>query len=399
MNLTLIIPPNDFLDEETFVPPLGLLYVAMALKNKFKNIKIIPWERFKQIIYLLDERVDVVGLTGSSVHEKYFKELSKMISSSIIKIAGGPLATIASERIRDYGYIVVKGEVEAITNELMNAISKKKNKIIEGCDKFDMDIYDNVDFSLVEKYYDLHKRIGLMTSRGCIYNCAFCAKTIKRLKLRSIDNVYLEIKQLKEKYNPELFIFYDDNILINRRRFISLSKRIEDLKIKWRSQARTDFVNDEIIFYAKRSGCIQLSFGIESGSQKILDIVNKKNTTERNSKAIQICKKVGIKTKAFIMLGLPGESQETIEKTKRWVLESHPDIASLYIFYPFEGCDIYNNQQKYDIHFNKDTLGYYAGKKQYSPCIVKTSFLSSKEILKAKNNLQKTFEDAGIKVY
>ena len=398
MKLLLVIPETDFLDDSNFVPPLGLLYVAEALRIDFEDVRILGWQRFKAIAGNLESDC-VAGLTGTSAHEEYFRQLPQLVFGDIIKLAGGALATVAPGRIRNYGFdVVVQGEIEGIRDEIIEAIINHDEKIIRGHPDFNMDKYQP-DFSLVEDEFDLHKRIGIMTSRGCIHNCSFCAKVISKLRFHNIDFIGNQIKNLKQKYNPELFIFYDDNILIGRQRFLDLANHLYGLKIKWRSQARADNVDSEVIWEAKKSGCIQLSFGVESGSQKILDNVNKRIRVEDNTRAIRICRSIGLKTKAFILLGLPGESHKTIEETRNWVLENRPDIVSLYIFYPFEGCDIYQNKSKYDIEFESLDLGYYASKNGYSPCQVRTSGLESNEIIEHRNRLKCDFEKCGIKVY
>jgi len=396
MQLILILPKNSFLDEDNFVPPLGLLYVAAALKPFFKLIKILSWEEGLRYSF---EKEDVLGFGGSSIHEEQFQELGKRFPG-IFKIAGGPLPSIRPEKIQNYGFdLVVMREIEGIVDLVMEKILKREKGIIQGHSNFNLDDISTIDFSLVENKFNFHERIPIMTSRGCPYKCAFCAKIIDKIRLRNTVNLRKEIEVLKEKYNPKMFIFYDDNILMNKSRFIQLCKELQKVKIAWRSQARSDYVDDTVIKYALDSGCQYLSFGIESGSQKILNTINKSNSVNTNTKAISICKKLGLKTKVFLMIGLPGETVDTLRATKKWVLETQPDKVSLYIFHPFPGCDIYENIQRYDIQIVNKQVNYYAGKKSFSPCIIKTSHLTSIELQWAREDMVKLFQKNDIIVY
>jgi len=396
MQLILILPKNSFLDEDNFVPPLGLLYVAAALKPSFKLIKILSWEKGLRYSF---QKEDILGFGGSSIHEEQFQELGKRFQG-IFKIAGGPLPSIRPKKIQDYGFdIVVTREIEGIVELLIEKILKREKGIIRGHPNFKLDDIQTIDFSLVENKFNFSKRLPVMTSRGCPYKCAFCAKIIDKVRLRNVVSLRKEIEVLKEKYNPKMFIFYDDNILMSKPRFIQLCKELQKIKIAWRSQARSDYVDSTVIKYALDAGCKYLSFGIESGSQKILNVVNKSNSVQTNTKAISICKKLGLKTKVFLMIGLPGETLDTLEATKKWVLENQPDRVSLYIFHPFPGCDIYENIQQYDIQIVGKQMNYYAGKGSSSPCIIRTSHLTSTELQQAREEMVKLFQKNDIIVY
>jgi radical SAM superfamily enzyme YgiQ (UPF0313 family) len=138
------------------------------------------------------------------------------------------------------------------------------------------------------------------------------------------------------------------------------------------------------------SGCRHITLGIESGSQKILDAIKKGTTIEMNTQAVQNAKDVGLKVKAFTIVGLPGETLETMEATKQWLLDNKPDDFDLQIFHPYEDSDIYQNKQNYDIDFPSD-LPYDSSWFKGNPSgYVSTSSLTTKQITDWRN---KAFEE------
>ena len=191
----LVTPENTFLDDDSFVPPLGLLYVAAEIRDRMpyiSDLQIIPWKEFVKIADSLSGET-VVGIGGTSVHEEYFRQLPKMVSGDVLKVAGGPLPTIAPERILLYGYdIVATKEFESLAEAVVDQLEgwshpTSSQMVIRGDSHIVKRITENynrleLDFSLIEDYFDLKQRIGLMTSRGCVYDCAFCAKTVKGLR-------------------------------------------------------------------------------------------------------------------------------------------------------------------------------------------------------------------------
>ena len=187
---------------------------------------------------------------------------------------------------------------------------------------------------------------------------------------------------------------YDDSFICNYKRAIELLDRIKPLNIKWKAEINSkNLYKDELARKMAEAGCVEVAIGVESGSQDILNNINKQTTIAQHTMAVKLCKRYGIKTRAYLMVGLPGESWKTINETKDWLHLAKTDSIGIGIFCPYPGSDIYNHPEKYDIkiwpHTNKDL--WFRGKQGGQKCFVSTSNLSRKEILEAKQLIEEGY--------
>jgi len=143
-----------------------------------------------------------------------------------------------------------------------------------------------------------------------------------------------EMKQIIEGYGVKFFRFLDDAFTVNRRRVLKLCEEIKDLECEWRCITRADWIDKELLEAMKEAGCVGCDFGIESGSQRILNMMNKRLTVEGNIKAIKLMKEVGLSPKVFLICGFPGETEKDIELTKRFMQVAKPDSFTLSQFTP-----------------------------------------------------------------
>jgi radical SAM superfamily enzyme YgiQ (UPF0313 family) len=149
-----------------------------------------------------------------------------------------------------------------------------------------------------------------------------------------------------------------------------------------RCSTRADKLTDQVASILKRSGFDEVCLGVESGDQIILNRIGKRTTIAANTLAMKTCRHHGLKSKAFIMIGLPGETHETIKATHKWIETAKPDKISVYMFNPLPGCDIYDNQHKYDIGFTRGEFStrYYGGDRNSITSKVFTRALSANSI-------------------
>ena len=183
-----------------------------------------------------------------------------------------------------------------------------------------------------------------MGSRGCPYECTFCASAAiwkRRIRYRSVDDIIAELKSLKNKYGLTEFVFMDDTFTIHRKRVKEFCEELirEDMGLKWRCSSRADFVNVQILNLLKRSGCTGISVGVESGSDRILRLMKKGVTVENIRRAAKLIKKHGFDFIALFVVGLPYEPADDIRKTIDIIKEIKPDSMNLSTFFPYPGTE------------------------------------------------------------
>jgi anaerobic magnesium-protoporphyrin IX monomethyl ester cyclase len=208
-----------------------------------------------------------------------------------------------------------------------------------------------LDLSSYHREVEGKKVTSVITSRGCPYTCNFCCKDVHgtKVRLRGVDDVINEIKEIKKNYGFESFIFYDDIFTLYRKRLSNLCDQLKDLNITFRCNGRAGINTFEDYVKLKEAGCEEIAFGIESGSQKILDKINKRTTVEKNIESIINAKKAGLTTKAFLIVGFPGESQKTVNETKAFMNKANPDKFTVFAFVPLPGCDVWKHPKEYGI--------------------------------------------------
>jgi radical SAM superfamily enzyme YgiQ (UPF0313 family) len=192
----------------------------------------------------------------------------------------------------------------------------------------------------------------------------------KGIYLRSVQNIIDELVVIKH-FGFEAVMFYDDSIAINKERLINLCKSIKRLGFVWRCFVRSDQMSEELFQRMAEAGCYEVLIGIESGSNRILKNICKNETVEQHKNAVKWAKMAGIKVKALMIAGLPGENWESIEESKNFIKEAKPDSLDVTILSVYPGCDIHTNPQKYDIQFTDPT--WYKGRQGEYQSTVKTS--------------------------
>lgn len=183
----------------------------------------------------------------------------------------------------------------------------------------------------------------LYTSKGCPFKCSFCTVAGTEWKPRSADRIIEELRYLKRSYGLRTASFFDETFTLDRNRIMHLSKALveEDLDINWYCNTRAHLVDRELLSIMRKAGCRGISYGIESGSQKILDSASKHITVVQARDAIAWAKEVGIKTFCSFILGLPGENWRTVGETIRFVKETLPTSAQFNVAVPYPGTKLY----------------------------------------------------------
>ena len=366
-------------------PPLGLLYVSGYLKKNGVDHEVFDgtFRSFQDLKHQLEnQKPDTIGLYANFLTRKNILKIMDHIRSSealrdIKIITGGPDVRHHKENYLQYGadYLVV-GEGEVTFYELVNKLTKgddpdkiqgiafKKNGgdviftderlHLKNLDELPLPSRDKIDLQLYLDAWKSHHGSNSMTintQRGCPFSCRWCSHAVfgDTYRRRSPDAVVDEIEHLTKEYHPDSFWFVDDVFTMSEKwleEFASLIK-IRNLQISYECITRSDKLNEEVIKTLKDSGCTLVWIGAESGSQKVIDLMDRRVDVHQVREMIQLAKEHGIQTGTFIMLGYPGETPEDIDASIAHLKESDPDYFTINEAYPIKGTKMYTDVESY----------------------------------------------------
>ncbi len=195
--------------------------------------------------------------------------------------------------------------------------------------------------------YSGDRPTAMVSSRGCPYHCVYCLwpDTLygHRFRARSAVNVVDEVEHVVRDYGVDEIYFDDDCLTLDKKRVLEMCRLLteREIDVKWIVQARVDTVDREVLAAMKEAGCHYILFGVESGSPKMLEVMKKRITLDRVREAFRDCRELGIKTQAFFLFGVPGETEETIEETIEFAKELDADSTQFAIAIPHPGTELY----------------------------------------------------------
>ena len=384
MKVLLINPPQTFYpgsEQPAGNLPIGLMYIAAVLQRTEVKVEILdafmvaatfqkngdaisvgmPFEQIKQKI--ITSKPDIVGISGpfTCQIENSIKvsDLAKEVNPSILTVMGGPHVTLVPKEFLEEAKsvdIAVTGEGECSMLEVVQTFEGKKQlgqilgiayrqngkvivnsprPLIKNLDEFPYPAYDLVNMEL---YLDPQKigyrsfqnrAISMITSRGCPFNCCFCAVHLhmgQKFRAHSAEYVLDHMQFVVDKFKVKNIFFEDDNLTLDVKRFEAICDGIIERKIKigWETPngVRADCLNLGLLKKMKQSGANSIFVGVESGDQQILDKVICKSLDLNH--VIQFAKdaqSIGLKTGAFYIIGFPGETKENMQQTVDFALE------------------------------------------------------------------------------
>lgn len=206
----------------------------------------------------------------------------------------------------------------------------------------------------MDKYKILGRKltvIHVISSRGCPFQCTFCSSSAlcgKRFRARSVENILDEIEEAAEKYKTRHIEFIDDTFTLNRRRIVEFCEEVKKrgLDISWCCSSRVDTIDEDLMKKMKEAGCFIIFFGVESASQRTLDLIGKGITVDRAVKAINWAKKAGIEVLASFVIGFPWETRRDMKETIRFAVKLKPDFAEFSVATPYPGTALYEMAEK-----------------------------------------------------
>ena len=361
----------------------GMASVAAYCKMKgFINIKFIDpniecISKEKYASFLKDNKFDVVAFSSFTASITYTLETIRLVKKTLpgcIIVLGGIHASLLPEETmqecKELDFVAI-GEGEITFNELLESIisdkqygnidgimwrkdgkiaRNKPRQLVSDINMLPMPLYDLFP---MEKYQAqaTHSKVfptyTMLVSRGCCFNCAFCNATDihgRKVRYKSISLIMEEIKYLKEKFGARGITFYDSTFTANKnwvREFCNELIR-QGIKITWDCSTRTDTIDEDLLKLMKMAGCWSVSFGIESGNQKSLNLIRKNNTVETNTKGVKLANRLGFFVATNYIIGIPGEDYSDAMNTIKYAKKLGAHQALFYLPIPYPKTPLYD---------------------------------------------------------
>jgi radical SAM superfamily enzyme YgiQ (UPF0313 family) len=385
--LIYIAPGYEFCSEtktirtkSSYHPPLGLLYIGALLEEKGHDVEIIDFHSEKNPLDSLKKSILSAEVVGISVYTQAYEESAEVaktvkdIDPTISIIIGGPHCSLQPKKSLlevPSADISVEGEAEYVFLDILQALTgekklsdingiyfKEKDQIKSGKPQLIINDLDSLPFParhLVDKYdygkiknsyYFKPRFTSIITSRGCPFRCRFCTRntlSYRTYRKRSIESVTEELVKINSDYNSVMIV--DDNFLADKDRAHKIMDRLieKETNIEIYIQgARVDTAERSLYEKMKKAGVKHLYFGIESGSQEVLDFYNKKTTIKQIRRAISLSREMGFVTLGTFILGAPIETEKHIEETIKFACSLPLDSAVFNIFTYKYGSDIWD---------------------------------------------------------
>ena len=406
MKVAIIAPPYPL--EEAPAPPLGVTYVAAAFERAGAEVRIFDYIVSRYTPQKLRDQLDgfepqVVGATSVTLNFPGAADIlceAKRHRPSVVTAMGGPHVSFSADAtLANYPGIdlIVMGEGERTIYELMDAkmdpsawggirglafrgdggiVTNEPQPFIEDLDALPLPARHLLPLS---RYQALGFPISIITSRGCPYSCIFCLGRRMvggRVRQRNASLVVDEIEQILS-YGIDRINVADDLFVSDRGKVKEVCDEVlrRGLRFKWSAFARVNTVDRKTLALMKEAGCDSVSFGVETGNPELLKLIRKGITLEQVREAVSLCKEAGIIPHTSFVVGLPGESPETLKETGEFAAS----LGSLYGYHfltPFPGTTVREERQKYDIEILTDDWTRYDA----NSAIVKTSRITPEEI-------------------
>jgi len=396
MKVLLIFPPQNLNERYSrnmgnvggFLPPLGLCSMAAVLERDGHEVVIMDCPVNNYVISDITAKIaefqpEVIGISAITSLADVTKDLCDIIKNQFPEkciILGGPHPTIMPDEVarETRADIIMSGEADNIISDVLKNIGKYKQKRIVAAGKV-MDL-DSLPFparhlldmqkytSLPNNYKITPHTLQVLTSRGCAFTCTFCHDAKGTFRQRSVENVIAELKHLKEKYDVKEIAFWDDILTLNKSWAHKLCTAMinEKLNLTWSCYTRLDLIDAPLLKAMKSAGCWNIFFGIESGSQELLNNIKKRMTIELISNQVKLVKKCGIEIRASFMLGLPGETPALARKTIKFAIDLDPDYAQFCLTTPYPGTELWTTAEQWGT-LNRDFKNYTIWKPVFVP--------------------------------
>jgi anaerobic magnesium-protoporphyrin IX monomethyl ester cyclase len=396
VHVVLANPPYpDDVPQAVFIP-LGISYLVAVLEEKGYEVDVVDCQVSRPNQKQLEDKFrslnpDIIGVTAATV--TYLPALkilkaAKAALPSCITMIGGPHVTVMDERTFTESAdvdIVVRGEGEQTMLELASLVSdgnlKSLSEVAGITFRKNGQVYRTPDRPFIQdidslprpahKHFDVtrYKISGkiympIITSRGCPFNCAFClaSKMCGRgFRARSPSKVVDELEWLRDTFGAGAFAFYDDTFTFDVNRAIAICDEMKARKfgLPWDCRTRVDKVSKELLTKLRSTNCQLIHFGVESGSQQMLNTMRKGTTVEQNANAIKLAKECDILVAISLVIGYPGETPEMLQQTTDFIRRTKPDYVYMCEAVPYPGTELYNYVKQLGLEMTEDWNQYH----------------------------------------
>lgn len=368
MKIQLLHPPHPTATDDRLDAPLGLLYVAAAIiraGHKAVVTDLCGTKTEDQWAAQIED-ADIYGISSYVCTMDISARLAELAlekNPDAYIVGGGAnftglVETGSWEFIPNVFNSIIVGAGELAIVDLITDIQEGRKpqltyeKVLgRDLDEYVGPLYDLVDLQSYHRTIAGERSISILTSRGCPFRCNFCGlpSQSRVVRYRSAESVAQEIKYIISEYGIKAFNFQDDTFIVNKKRVRRLMELIGPLGIKFRCLGRAGLDTEEDYRIMREAGCESIAWGIESGSQKMLDLMNKQVQVKDNYNVIEWAKKHGILDRIFLLVGFPGETRETLEETKRFIENSDPSQYIASTFQPYPGIPVWKDPQRFGV--------------------------------------------------
>lgn len=428
----LVTPPSDFLLDQRVFVSLGILKIGAVLEQagiQVDHLDLTGVANYEEAARDYSE-ASIFAITATTPQIPAAIRIRKVLKGKVI--LGGPHPTLVNAAVKR-GNNRAKAALEFLTQNFDTVVTGdgeraifraiEENGLIDADDpKSDLWMTSKaftdspwparnlVDMESYHYTVDGVRALSMVTQLGCPFECGFCggrfSPMLRRIRSRPAENVIAEMQHLHDCYGVRGMMFYDDELNVNKG-VVDLMRKIKATGIDWRLRGfvKAELFTEEQAEAMYAAGFRWLLCGFESAHPRILRNINKKATLEDNTRMLRTAHKYGLKVKALMSFGHPGESEETILATRDWLLEEKPDDFDCTVITTYPGTPYWDNavlveEPVYRYEFNGDVLysentdsnadaGYYKGKPGEYKSYVWTDFLTAEELVRLRDKVEK----------
>ncbi len=424
--IALIQPNSPFLINEKVFPNIGMLRVATQLREDGHDITVLDFSGGKsEYMKNYANIFDLYGFSSTTPQFPYVMKLFDILKKenpNARTLIGGPHPS-ALYNLRAKG----KKDINIDDLEVFDTIfagegENTKNVLKPGWQKGE--IIKDIDLTLIpdRNFIDINgydyklngkRTTSIQTQRGCPHQCSFCSgrdiEMYNKVRAHSPERVIKELDKLNDEYDYQSFMWYDDEINLNMGRLEKVCKELEKRNYKHRGFVRSDNIvkYPKSVKWMKDAGFVKLCTGVESGSDRMLSMINKKTNSRVNSIAREIIRDNGIHYESFLLLGHPDETAKDVIDTYHWIKTNKPDDFDINLITPYPGSKMYDNaipskefknyKWEYNgMYFNKPRYSkedsFYKGHGGKSESNVRTNTLTNKQLKAFRDNIEEDFK-------